>query len=243
MFDIETGIRDWRQALLAREAMSAQDVDELEDHLREEYASLRAPPTIPPPLLSEEESFLIATRRLGRADAIAGEFAKADPGAAWRRRAMLLLAGYVGIDFSIDLARSAGVLAAGSVRSDYGALGWVAVNGAATLAVLLGAFVCARSLARGGRVANRVKRHSRRLLSPLGLVLATLLALGATTLLTPLSQIVVLRTQGALGGLMQPTAIVTPYPQVLVTLAPCVLLCLLVWRDRERLKREDSIPS
>jgi hypothetical protein len=70
MFDLELNIEGWKRALLAREAMLAEHVDELEDHLREEMARLRALS------LSDEESFFVARRRVGDVDALAVEYAK-----------------------------------------------------------------------------------------------------------------------------------------------------------------------
>ena len=49
------------------------DLDELEDHLREEIGVLEAAG------LSTEEAYLVACRRLGKPEDLSGEFAIADP--------------------------------------------------------------------------------------------------------------------------------------------------------------------
>lgn len=91
MFDDEAAIRGWRRTLLASGTLRAEDVDELEDHLRQEIERLSALARPGDAALSSEEVFVLATRRLGRTEALAEEFAKADPGAAWRRRWIWML--------------------------------------------------------------------------------------------------------------------------------------------------------
>ena len=65
---IDKKIREWRDYCLSSGCISDSDIDELEDHLREEIASLIQKS------LSEEEAFLIAVRRMGNLPSIAKEF-------------------------------------------------------------------------------------------------------------------------------------------------------------------------
>ena len=237
MFDIESRIRDWRQGLLAGETLRAQDIDELEDHLREEFESLRAPRALPP-LLSEEERFLIATRRLGRADALTREFAKADPSAAWRRRWILICAGYVGIGFALCLINMAEVMVASTlarVTSPW----WLVLNGAVTLAGVLCAIALVRSMIRSPWAARWRAAYAGKILTPWGLVLLTALAIGSLASISPLAAWMV---EGSLGGMLQPATVVVLYQQIALTLAPFVLLALLLWRDRERLRAASALP-
>jgi hypothetical protein len=81
MFDLDEAVRDWRQRLNDQPDIQEGDLEELEDHLREGVTELQAGG------LNDEEAFLIAARRLGDPQVLAGEFAVADPGL--RRRVRL----------------------------------------------------------------------------------------------------------------------------------------------------------
>lgn len=86
-FDREQTIARWRESLLASETVTAENVRELEGHLRDGMSGLTARG------LSEEEAFLIASRRLGGTEIIAAEFEANDPHAKWRHRAFWIVAG------------------------------------------------------------------------------------------------------------------------------------------------------
>jgi hypothetical protein len=73
MSDIEKRIEQWRAGLAGSELLGGSDVNELESHLRDESAQLKASG------LSEDEAFVIASRRLGDGPALEAEFAKAHP--------------------------------------------------------------------------------------------------------------------------------------------------------------------
>ena len=70
MSDIEKQIEQWREGLAGSELLGGSDVNELENHLREEMERLKTSG------LSDEEAFLIARRRLGDTGALENEFAK-----------------------------------------------------------------------------------------------------------------------------------------------------------------------
>jgi hypothetical protein len=70
-FNLNEAIRRWQQDLAASPALSADNVEELASHLRASVQSLQADG------LSEEESFLAATQRLGEHGALEREFGKA----------------------------------------------------------------------------------------------------------------------------------------------------------------------
>ena len=80
MFDLETAIADWKQSLAAYESLSAEDIAELETHLRDSLATLASEH------LNEEEAFLIARRRVGPMVELGSEYAKANPCQVWARR-------------------------------------------------------------------------------------------------------------------------------------------------------------
>ena len=60
-FDLNEAIRRWQENLGDSPAFGADNLEELASHLRASVQSLKADG------LSEEEAFLIATRRIGRA--------------------------------------------------------------------------------------------------------------------------------------------------------------------------------
>ncbi len=104
---LEQQIGAWRAHLRKSQTIASQDAAELEDHLREQVASLRADG------LSEDEAFLVAVKRLGAVDALTLEFAREHSDRLWKQ---LVLAGDEG-------PAGAGSLASGSARKMWVALG------------------------------------------------------------------------------------------------------------------------
>lgn len=76
---LEEQIARWRSYLRRRQALQPVDVAELEDHLRESVAGLRAGG------LSAEEAFLVGVRRLGGVDALSREFAREHSERLWKQ--------------------------------------------------------------------------------------------------------------------------------------------------------------
>ena len=87
MSELNAMIAEWRETLSER--LSATELNELEDHLREALASL------PDDLLSLDERFLVAKHRIGSPAALAEEFSKARPTRPWRKRTSWMLAAAV----------------------------------------------------------------------------------------------------------------------------------------------------
>jgi len=77
--NLEERIGQWRQYLRRRQAVHSTDVAELEDHLRTQIEALRGAG------LDEDEAFLVAVKRLGRLDALAGEFATEHSERLWKQ--------------------------------------------------------------------------------------------------------------------------------------------------------------
>ena len=69
-FDLNTALRCWLEALAQSPHFRKENVAELESHLRDSVAQLQGTG------LSLEESFFIATRRVGSPQKLEGEFAK-----------------------------------------------------------------------------------------------------------------------------------------------------------------------
>ncbi len=83
-FDLEEAIRNWLNSLLQSSRLRAEELEELELHLRDSVIALQKRG------LSEEESWLIAQRRLGQRETLKKEFAKVTSPAkaltdAWER--------------------------------------------------------------------------------------------------------------------------------------------------------------
>ncbi len=79
-FELNQAIEIWRQSLANRSGPAMGDIVEMETHLHEEHTALMQTG------LSEEEAFVIASKRLGPPVPLAEEFAKAVPERIWRER-------------------------------------------------------------------------------------------------------------------------------------------------------------
>lgn len=76
---VDAQIRQWRGYLEGRRRLRVEEVDELESHLRDAIADLEARG------LDGEESFLVAVKRMGAADAVAHEFAREHSDRLWKQ--------------------------------------------------------------------------------------------------------------------------------------------------------------
>ncbi|MBV1779004.1 hypothetical protein KRR55_07760 [Paeniglutamicibacter sp. ABSL32-1] len=80
---LEAQIGQWRGYVARRRAISPADLDELEDHLREQIADRRAGG------LDDEEAFLVAIKRMGNLDAVSREFAREHSERLWKQLVLL----------------------------------------------------------------------------------------------------------------------------------------------------------
>lgn len=78
-FDIEHQIGLWRAALSRESRLPSEDVQELEDHLRDEVDSLRAAG------LADDEALLVAIKRMGDCHEVARQLAVVDADRMWRQ--------------------------------------------------------------------------------------------------------------------------------------------------------------
>jgi hypothetical protein len=76
---LEEQIGQWRNYLRRRQGIHSVDVAELEDHLREQVASLGDAG------LSGDEAFLVAVKRMGSLDALSREFAREHSERLWKQ--------------------------------------------------------------------------------------------------------------------------------------------------------------
>ena len=76
---LEEQIAHWREYLRRRRAIHATDVEELEDHLRDQVAVLTGTG------LTGDEAFLVAVKRMGSLDALSREFAREHSERLWKQ--------------------------------------------------------------------------------------------------------------------------------------------------------------
>ena len=81
---LEEQIAQWREYLRRRRALHGADVEELEEHLRDQLAALTDAG------LTGDEAFLVAVKRMGSLDALSREFARAHSERLWKQ---LVIAG------------------------------------------------------------------------------------------------------------------------------------------------------
>jgi len=117
-FDLNRQILAWREHLGQSPAFQPENLEELETHLRDSIATLQARG------LSAEESYMIATRRVGADGALAAEYGKVNRQEVWLQRILWMLVGLqlwtVVNDFSDALARTFSTLVLGQwLRSQW----------------------------------------------------------------------------------------------------------------------------
>src|SRR5438552_17659101 len=88
-FDLNAAIQRWRGDLAKSSSFRADDLEELESHLRDSESSLRAQG------LTDEEAFLIAVRRTGSEDGLAAEFATINASSVWLDRLLWMITGSI----------------------------------------------------------------------------------------------------------------------------------------------------
>lgn len=86
-FILNNAIASWRDEVSRSPNLRPEDVAELEGHLRDSLEGLQARG------LSQEEAFLVATRRLGHPAGLESEFAKINRREVWLNRLLWMLIG------------------------------------------------------------------------------------------------------------------------------------------------------
>ncbi|MHC2999132.1 permease prefix domain 1-containing protein [Microbacterium sp. HJ5] len=76
---LEEQITAWREYVGRRDAIAGRDVDELEDHLRDQIGRLEASGLAP------DEAFLVAVKRMGGLDDLSREFAREHSDRLWKQ--------------------------------------------------------------------------------------------------------------------------------------------------------------
>ncbi|WP_433654590.1 permease prefix domain 1-containing protein [Nocardia sp. CA-128927] len=81
--ELESQIGQWRGYVQRHRAISAADVAEMEDHLREQVSDLTGAG------LASDEAFLVAVKRMGSVDSISREFAREHSDRLWKQLVLL----------------------------------------------------------------------------------------------------------------------------------------------------------
>jgi hypothetical protein len=79
MESVESQIAEWRAYVAHAPGVNGRDVDELEDHLRQQIADLNSVG------LTADEAFLVAVKRMGDVDVLSREFAREHSGRLWKQ--------------------------------------------------------------------------------------------------------------------------------------------------------------
>ena len=79
MESVESQIAAWRAYVSRAATVNGHDVDELEDHLRQQIADLTTAG------LADDEAFLVAVKRMGELDALSREYAREHSGRLWKQ--------------------------------------------------------------------------------------------------------------------------------------------------------------
>ena len=87
MFNLELAIETWKSSLRSHGSMTMENIAELETHLRAQMIDLQKLG------LSEQESFGIATGRLGQTSELNYAYSKVNGSTIWRSRVYWMIAG------------------------------------------------------------------------------------------------------------------------------------------------------
>jgi hypothetical protein len=79
MESVEAQIAEWRAYVASAPGVNGHDVDELEDHLRQQITELSAVG------LTADEAFLVAVKRMGDLDDLSREYAREHSGRLWKQ--------------------------------------------------------------------------------------------------------------------------------------------------------------
>lgn len=228
MSNIGQRIRDWRDTLARSEAFEAGDLDELEDHLRDEMANLVAVG------LSEVEAFEIATRRLGSVDALDNEFRKVNAEAIRGRRIQWMLAGYLAVVCVVAVIRLFGNVFV-SIGAAYGIVGsgLVAVYGSACVACTLGFLFLLTTKARAGALSfvDRARKRAQSMPGALFILAAVVLMVAVSRMLQVAPTLLMVRILGAreFGLFVFGSRVLE---QIVAVIMPALLLAVMIGIDR-----------
>jgi hypothetical protein len=118
-FGLNRAIADWRHQLGQSPAYRADDLEEMESHLRDAVEQLRTAG------LTDEEAFLVATRRVGPPQVLEAEFAKINGRSVWLDRLLWMLVGVQAWLLTGALANTVSWLTGWFVFTYFNGSGWL----------------------------------------------------------------------------------------------------------------------
>lgn len=124
---LEQQIALWREYVARRDAISGQDVDELEDHLRDQIERLEASG------LDGDEAFLVSVKRMGGIDELSREFAREHSERLWKQ--LVIDDADAGSPRSLALPLAVGLAVAAAVAVKIPALFGIGFEGGAAFYV------------------------------------------------------------------------------------------------------------
>lgn len=125
MFQLDARIEDWTNGLRQRVTLHNDDIEELEQHVRDSIAQSMTRG------LTGEDSFWVATGRVGEAGLLAHEFDKVNGGLAWAQRLFWMPGGYLLFEvcrLMIQAVGSLGLTFAAALGGNGIVMGWVAAG-------------------------------------------------------------------------------------------------------------------
>jgi hypothetical protein len=134
-------LRQWRSALKNRPAIRQEDIEELESHLSDTMDVLLKNG------LSEEEAFMVGTRRVGHPVALEDQFRCARPAVVWTERAQWMVLGILSLWIASSLSKIGSSLTlwlGGRFSGNGFALGWTSLAVQALLILGFGWLACGR---------------------------------------------------------------------------------------------------
>ncbi|MCC6511735.1 MAG: hypothetical protein IT423_21725 [Pirellulaceae bacterium] len=129
MFELGNAILQWRRSFQQNCSLNDDRIDELESHLRESISELNRKG------LSEEESFVVAMKRLGYAHTLDAEYQKNNLLGVSQERLAWMLLGYLGVTICGIL--SSAIISSLSTGMAYAGAGATATGVVVTLVQIL----------------------------------------------------------------------------------------------------------
>lgn len=131
MFTVEDAVQNWRLELSQRQTMTPADIEEMETHLRDEMDNLQTTG------LTQEESFLVASHRIGNADQVAAEFAKINTTVIWKNRFFWMIAGILCVHVMSSISNASSSAGVAILQLLHTPLNWLWTGITAALASAL----------------------------------------------------------------------------------------------------------
>lgn len=163
MFNLNQAIGDWRFSLGQQPSFLDSDLDEFEEHLREEIEVLKES------RLSDKEAFLVSSMRIGKPEELSTEFAIADPGRLHHRQLIWMLSGalalfllLMGTQIIADYSTGALIRVFDPSKTNFSieGLGWF--RGVFRIALFLLGGVWILRFFRNDRMANKLQKTKGR---------------------------------------------------------------------------------